>query len=146
MKRSGGNHFHARLPDKVYPGTGAGTPLRKLPGAADTAGEITADDPTRDLGGIALPAAADQHQSPGRGCQRECEKFTPSASQPLHQADFKVSREGAKLAKASRRNQTASEGASSGSRCPTSGTDLSRASVPWRRARISRVTSSPVIA
>ena len=43
---------------EVHPGTGIGTPLRKLPGAKDAAGEIGADGDTRDLGDIALPAAA----------------------------------------------------------------------------------------
>ncbi len=43
---------------KVYPGAGAGAPLRKLPGAADTAGEVAADGDTQDLGNIALPVGA----------------------------------------------------------------------------------------
>ena len=60
MKRSDGNHFHARLLDKVYPGAGAGAAPRKVPGVTDTAGGLT-----RDIGEIALPAAADQHRLPG---------------------------------------------------------------------------------
>jgi protocatechuate 3,4-dioxygenase beta subunit len=43
---------------KVYPGTGAGAPLGKLQGAAETAGEIASDGATHDLGDIVLPAGA----------------------------------------------------------------------------------------
>lgn len=43
---------------KVYPGGDPGAPLRRSPGADDTAGEIAADGDTHDLREITLPAGA----------------------------------------------------------------------------------------
>ena len=41
---------------QIYPGMGPGAPLAKLPGAAETAGEVASDGDTRDLGDMAIPA------------------------------------------------------------------------------------------
>ncbi len=41
---------------RIYPGMGRGFPLRKLPGAAETTGEVVRDGDTHDLGDVAIPA------------------------------------------------------------------------------------------
>ena len=130
------------------------TPVAGLPRSADAArqggpGCQVVLSPARSTAPrviVGRGLGVDQHLVAGTDCHRKFEGFVPPSPRRLRQADCKFPPEDAKLANASKRNRAASEGASSGNKCPTSGTDLSRASVPWMRARISRVTRSPVIA